>query len=63
MAAMDILANLQLYIDYHAHALIYCRDECQCALSIVCSRVRTHLRDKHHVPEHARRCLTKVLKS
>lgn len=63
MATGDLLTNLRLYIGYDAHALICFRDQCQCALSIAGSRVTTHLRDKHHVPEDARRGLTKTLKS
>jgi hypothetical protein len=60
---MELLRNLQLFIDYEAHAVICCRQECQSALSNAGSRVTTHLRDKHHVPEDARKGLTKILKS
>jgi hypothetical protein len=61
--AMELLNSLQLFIDYDAHAVICCRQECQSALSIAGSRVTTHLLDKHHVPEDARKGPTKVLKS
>ncbi|KAH7199225.1 hypothetical protein BKA60DRAFT_430884, partial [Fusarium oxysporum] len=57
-----LLRNLQLFIDYEAHAVICCRKECQYALSIAGSHVTTHLREKHHVPEDARKGLTKILK-
>jgi hypothetical protein len=60
-AAMELLSNLQLFIYYDAHALICCRKECQSALSIADSRVITHLRDKHHVQEDARKELAKAL--
>jgi hypothetical protein len=60
---MELLTDLQLFIDYEAHAVICCRKECQSALSIAGSHVTTHLREKHHVPEDARKGLTKILKS
>ena len=60
---MELLSNVQLFIDYNAHALICCRKECQSALSIADSRVTAHLRDKHHIPEDARKGLTKALKA
>ncbi|KAH7191394.1 hypothetical protein BKA60DRAFT_427641, partial [Fusarium oxysporum] len=61
--AMELLNSLQLFTDYNAPAVICCRRECQSVLSIAGPRVITHLRDKHHIPEDARKGLTKILKS
>lgn len=57
------LTDLGLYVDHKTHALICFRPECECALFVDNSRVTSHLRDKHKIPEEARKGVTKFLKS
>ncbi|KAH7021902.1 hypothetical protein EDB80DRAFT_673559 [Ilyonectria destructans] len=59
----DYLTNLVLFADQEAQVLICFREECEYALCVEGPLVTTHLRDKHNIPEEARKCLTRFLKS
>ncbi|KAH6974818.1 hypothetical protein EDB80DRAFT_659046 [Ilyonectria destructans] len=59
----EYLTNLGLFVDQEAQVLICFRDECEYALCVKGSRVTTHLRDKHNIPEEARKGLTRFLKT
>ncbi|KJZ69835.1 hypothetical protein HIM_10763 [Hirsutella minnesotensis 3608] len=58
-----VCANLGLCKDDTANLLICAHKECQHALSVRESRVTTHLRDKHGIPDEARKGLTSFLKA
>lgn len=59
----EYLTKLGLHVDLEAHVLICFQDECGYTLSIKDSRVTTHLRDKHNIPDNERKGLTRFLKS
>ena len=57
----DLFTALGLLVDPDSAALLCCWKDCKCAVAVDASRLTTHLGEKHKVPLHARKGLTKSL--